>query len=445
MECNMILQLIRDNSKLIKIFACPDEKKVYVGDVPAIYINKLSYWSGKQNYESSNLYKSSNLCDSSNLDEIILLPTYTKELGEFFVYVINNMYCNLELSAKQLIWFCKIHDEYGLPSEIFKVFSEIDFTQVKAFEILIELTRITYEGILFPSKNIEKIEKDAKKWLSENFDDVMITYDALALAKVRTFMCHLLKTFNFGCVTEADILKSLVKVICECDKQTTIPLSEKCINDLMACIQWHNVPIDVVNEVILLLSACPNFKLNNTITNGIKKREILSEKYNKKEKKKFKYEKGFYLRDCYSNIKHVHAGCNSINLYATTIEPTEVVLTIGVFPNKRDDDTKTIIIYKQDGGLYINVTVEYEHAGKLLTGNTKWVFKGNNKLFINIPVEVDNKTIKIIFSEVVCMEKIEEKKKIEVVNDGRAIHDYEFDGSDSDDDWRYDDDNGWGP
>lgn len=424
MEQDIIQKLIRDKSKLVKIYT-PD--KVYVGDAPIMYVKNIGYWAGKKNYKSSNI------------DELILLPTYSTVMGEFFVFVMNNMYYNLTLDARTLIWFYKIHDEYGLPAEIFKVFGEINFAQIKALDILAELAKISYEGILFQSDNIIALERNVKEWLNENFDMDIINHNALVLGKVRTFICHLLKTFNFGHIIEADILKSLVNVICTCDKQTDSPLTEKCINDLLACVQWHNVSKDIVGEVIELLTACPNFKLNNTITNGIKKRENLAEKYDKKEKKKFKYEKGFCLRDCFSNIKYVHSGYGQATLYTTTIDPVVINLVVGIFPNNRDDNTKSIVIRnkEEDLALQINITVEYQSAEQLVEGSRRWVFNGFNKLFINIPNDVDNKTIKIIFNEVVCIEKTEKKTKIIAIEDRPgefARYLRRFYDSDSDDD-----------
>jgi hypothetical protein len=362
----------------------PDGELVDVGDVLVIYLEELDYCKSLQKY--------------TTFDHLVLLDNYDEGMGKFFVDVVNNMYFDLKLNETALIYFYKIHDDYGLPEEVFNCFSLIENHELNAFTILVALAKADF----FESDNIIHLRKVVKEWLDQNFVFDIITYESIALPKVRNVLCHVLKTFNFE-NPEIEVLEDLVKLICELDKQTDSNLSEKCINDLMACIQWHNITNDEkVNNIFETLKTCPNFKMTKTITDGLKKRKNLADAYDKCGHKEFKYRSEFLFRKRFSNVKTFDSsliGFNSWLMYSSTVIPEVIRFYARIIPNMKFDGMKSIVLRTSDN-VTVNMCVKYEFAGKMETDEKLWTFNGNKKLFINLPVEADK--IELVFSRIVA-------------------------------------------
>ena len=370
-ECDKTTILLSDNTE--------------VGKVPTILLTQLKWYKAQKNF------------NSKPLEHIILLDSYDKELGEFFVYTINSMYFYIKLDDKTIVWFYKIHDEYGLPEHTFKRFCKMryapHYNENNPINTLVEITKLDNDRKLFMSEILKELELRAKTKPSSWFWFDMITKESLEFTRTRTFICYLLKIFNFR-LNENEILENLVSVI---TKYTD--LTEKCLNDLLACINWWNVTKECFDTQTKLLESCENFKITKTMLKGIQTRENLVNDYSIVEKNIFQFNQKlhkFPMRNHSSYTRNINFDefLDNIYVYTTTINPKLIEFEIEV--KKQPSCTRVIIKNKHD--LFLKIIAKYTHNDKIIEKKMLYYKKDYNNRRIDLPLSVDS--IELIFNKV---------------------------------------------
>lgn len=415
-------QLVDSLPNQIPVFLTDGAK---IGSIPELYLSELAW------------YNASRSVSSHTKPSVILLPTYTKLQGEFFIYVMKNMYFHLDFTPQTLVWFYKINDELGLPSEIFQKYKDMrvkinPFGNAKAmeqeehiliehsnvFDILAEIYTMCNNNTMLLTPDVIALETKTKTWMTEHFKISLITSNSVCVAKTRNFICHLLKTLQTS-EDEDEILGKIIDKLEGFDHELPDEehLTEKCLNDVLACVHWCNVTQEFATIAIdRLTNSCPNFKLNNTIINNLKKRQILVNKYDKQNKLTFKYNpkihSTFPVRPFYDYSKTiVGSEKQEIYVYSTMVNPSVVKFEVKIGPSTKQPGTKFITIvdtYSECPHVKLTITyVQHEITTEL---TKKWKF--HNKLFfINIPENIDEDTVRIIFNEVIVKKREERENE----------------------------------
>lgn len=379
-----------------------------IGTVPKILLNSFEYFEA--------LFRGT--FSDSKTNSIKLPSTYCREMGEFFITVVADVFIpgKKDYSEKQKIWFCVFADEFLLNDKLFdSIYTHFfleenkndddDETIGSRYKMLNEIVLLLVTNKNVSSK-VTKLIEDTTSNVRSSFNFRYVFSETLTYSIGRNFVCKILRDMQLkNEISSTKIFKDIISTVLEINHDLTlnrdgIKISLKGMYDLLSTINWINVDQNEYNDLIKLLQELlyPEFKPTKKMISSIKHRKSLVASYNKNQNPKrdtFKYEPSkFPNMEWYSiNVKIVN-GCGSFFSYTTTEIPffLEFVLInkrgLYLYPKKEDDKTKNLVI---SFTMTIETSVYDGDGDDRFIGKKSWRFCKP----MNIPIDAKTRVEKI--------------------------------------------------
>lgn len=402
----VLLNIMEQLENKVNVYLITGEE---IGSIPKAYLYGFDYFK--------LLLHGSFIEAKTNLNKITLLDSYTKERGQFFIYVLSNIYYGqLELNSIQTIWFCALADDYEMDNKLFSYyFNELTdyYIDINMFNEIIKISN----GTCMQPK-LKQLFEMTKNRIALKFDIKEIKAESLTYSIGRNFICTLLQTYNFT-ENETQIFANIIEKVIEINKQDH-PLSLKGFYDLLACIKWKNVEKPVVmNYLPQIKEMYSELKMTNDMKDGLNARKNIIKAYNKshsKTKEIFKYNPkkhgNFDARCNYAYVQEWNSQIMSV--YTTTAIPKVVRISI-----KKKEPSKKKRSYSSDEFLCVEecnstdkilcmqLTFDFSYYGSEKQITKSWRFDKKLMILLSDKVEPLGTLKKVTFHKVYYVDKIE--------------------------------------
>ena len=394
-----ILQEVIKNTPMATIQAA---NGTVCGTIPEINMRYLSWFVSMREYKF-------NESDSKHL-KVRLHDSYDEERTKFFCNIMNKIpFENLEMTKRELVWFCALMDDYSMKIELIEYFLDrIDSYSVD-WNVMNEIIKLYHAKTM--GQAVQNLyDKFKNKCLSNSTIDLdCIPPSCFTYSFGRRLLCSMIKTGQIENETEFAI--KLINKIKEINQQQTDHrVSIKAVYDLLAGVNWFYVKsLSVMNLLDELKQSYPGFAIPERITSAFTIRKTLIESYKHRTGSTFKYKAenigGLRPRSCCTYSKTFTRSA-SFSVYTTTVEPELISMSAQVTKTSRRKTrrslgpSQTYIVISQshnhipeDKYLCAQFIIKYHCNGEEVITPKIWTFGQPYKLPVNENLINSNITI----------------------------------------------------